>query len=336
MDEKLKKKKFGQYYTKYNPFSNLFFKKWFNQIPEESKKIILEPFAGANNILKLMDETGISNNLIWKCYDLYPSNDSENTFNKFKIEKRDTIKDFPKGYDLVITNPPYLAKNKIKDLDINFDRKYNDLYLHALDLMLENCSYVAAIIPESFVTSNKFIDRLYGIISLEFKMFDDTEVPVCLALFNKEKTKKKRIYRSNKYIGDLSELKKIQLKYTDSKIIKNIRFNDPKGNIGFIAIDNTVTDSIRFLIGDEINKEIKVSSRSITKISGIKFEKKESLENFIKKLNEEVKQYRKETKDVFLTSFKGLRKDNKYRRRMDFLTARKIIQKVYIENMKGL
>ena len=49
--------------------------------------------------------------------------------------------------------------------------------------MLANSDFVAAIIPESFINQNSFRDRLDAVVSLTCRMFDDTEVPVCLALF---------------------------------------------------------------------------------------------------------------------------------------------------------
>jgi len=40
-------------------------------------------------------------------------------------------------------------------------------------------------------------------------------------------------------------------------------------------------------------------------------------------------EFRKETHDIFLTPFKGLRKDLKYRRRLDYALARNIVNQVY-------
>ncbi|WP_416373657.1 hypothetical protein [Mycoplasmopsis felis] len=60
-----------------------------------------------------------------------------------------------------MTNPPYLAKNKAKKINIeNFDNNYSDLYLNALDKMLNNCDFVACIIPESFITSGQYIWKI--------------------------------------------------------------------------------------------------------------------------------------------------------------------------------
>jgi len=45
----------------------------------------------------------------------------------------------------------------------------------------------------------------------------------------------------------------------------------------------------------------------------------------IKKLNKKISTFRESTNDIFLTPFKGIRKDGRYRRRMDFALARDFI-----------
>lgn len=324
------KKLSGQFYTITNPFKNNYFFKWFKNIENYYNIIdleILEPFAGSNNIIKLVEELNLSKPKNWKCFDINIPN--INNIPEYEIILQDTIKDFPKGYKLVITNPPYLAKNKATILDSNnFDYNFDDLYLKCLDLMLKNCDFVAAIIPESFITSNKYQDRLYCVISLEMKMFDDTEVPVCLALFNKEKTDDFFIVKNNINIGYYKELKKYLIEY---KTNINWKFNDNDGIIGLYGVDNTNEESIKFVKGNEIKNKIKNTSRAITKISGLEFKKEKELENFIQKLNKNLKEYRNSTNDIFLTSFKGLRKDGKYRRRLDYKTAKNILNKTFIE-----
>lgn len=330
MEEKIFKKLSGQFYTISNPFKNNYFFKWYKNINNYynlSDIEFLEPFAGANNIIELIEELNLNKPRGWKCYDI---NETElNKTPEFSIIKQDTIKNFPKGYKIVITNPPYLAKNKATILNsTNFDYNYDDLYLKCLDLMLANTEFIAAIIPESFITSGKYHDRLYCVISLEMKMFNDTEVPVCLALFNKEKTDDFFIVKNNLNVGTYSKLKEYLINYKSDICWK---FNDKNGNIGLYAVDNHYEESIRFVKGEEIENEIKDSSRSVTKISGYQFKKEEDLERFIKIANEILKKYRQNTNDIFMTSFKGLRKDFKYRRRLDYKTARNILNKAYIE-----
>ncbi|MCL2038821.1 MAG: hypothetical protein FWG85_00145 [Bacteroidetes bacterium] len=50
--------------------------------------------------------------------------------------------------------------------------------------------------------------------------------------------------------------------------------------------------------------------------------------NLIDMLNDRLARFREDTNDIFLTPFKGLRKDNKYRRRLDYALARKLISEV--------
>ena len=49
------------------------------------------------------------------------------------------------------------------------------------------------------------------------------------------------------------------------------------------------------------------------------------MNDFEKELNKRLKKLRRETEDVFMTSFKGLRSDGKYRRRLDFKLAKDLI-----------
>ena len=54
----------GQYYTQKNIFNLPGFLTWWNTIPENKKSIVLEPFAGSNNIIKSLKEIGLIKNYI--------------------------------------------------------------------------------------------------------------------------------------------------------------------------------------------------------------------------------------------------------------------------------
>lgn len=318
----------GVFYTTTNPFKVDIFYKWFKLIPEDAKHCLLEPFAGANNIVSMLYEIGFEYN--WRCFDIAPP--EHNNFSEFLVEQRDTLTDYPEGYNVAITNPPYLAKNSATRRGLSFpNTNHDDLYKYSLEVMLSNTDYVAAIIPESFLTQELFHERLYAVVSLTCKMFDDTECPVCLALFIPEHSNDFKIYRQDRLIGNYQALKdKIQIS-SYNKV--NWKFNDKDGNIGLYAVDNQSEASIKFCLGTEIPQEdVKPTSRSITRISGLS--DSVDLELFIKKCNEFLKEYRESTKDVFLTSFKGLRKDMQYRRRLDFKTAKNILNKV-MESLEG-
>ena len=103
-------------------------------------------------------------------------------------------------------------------------------------------------------------------------------------------------------------------------------FNVQDGELGLIGIDNTREASIKFCKGEELrNYHIKYSSRSITRISieGVSID-----DEVIIQLNEFLNNFRKQTHDIFMTAFKGLRDDGMYRRRLDYALAKNIIGEI--------
>lgn len=335
MTDLLKRGK-GQFFTRGNPFVYPLYQQWFENevVPNIKNNTFLEPFAGSNSIVKLIEEVYPNHGSDWSCYDIDPESNEKNLTN-IPIHIQDVLLDFPKGFDLAITNPPYLAKNSATRRGIHFPHdQYDDLYKYCLHVMLEHTPYVAAIIPESFIVQNLFHSRLYGVISLKNKMFDDTECPVCLALFVPESAKQNPvdflIYSNEDYIGNYQYLKQYIEKPTGDGI--KMRFNDPDGEISVTTIDGTKGDSIVFMPGEAIDgAKIKVSSRSFTKISGFSGFTTEQIFSIIEESNKLLAQRREKTHDVFMTAFKGLRKDGKYRRRLDFAQVRDIINSAIIK-----
>ena len=314
------KREYGQYFTVKNPFSHPLFKEWMALSGYKNDDIILEPFAGANNILKLMDESGYHNQ--WKCYDIEPP--SVNVFPQYNVDYRDTIENFPIGYKVCVTNCPYLGKSSARRRKIKYPWEEDDLYKVCLKRMLDNCEYVAAIIPESFITAGIHRDRLWGVISLTCKMFSDTDCPVCLAMFTPNGSKKTKIYANEIYLGTIEELSSFDL-VEDTKYHKWI-FNDKNGSVGVKTVDNQKENDCKFFDGELIRPEsIKVSSRAFTRISGLP--ETINKEEFLSICNQLLAEYRARTKDVLMTSFKGLRSDGKYRRRLDFKTVRNILNR---------
>ena len=307
----------GRYLTSFNPFNHPLFWEWYALLP--CNTVLLEPFAGACGIPSMLYQMGIHNN--WTCFDIEPMKNAN-----YKVTKRDTLKNFPVGYKAIVTNPPYLAKNSAIKRGLQYPMtKHDDIYKLALDLMLRNSQYVAAILPESFINSGLSQERLYGIVSLNCKMFQKTDCPVCLALFIPEVSGDYCLYVGEKYLGTYSQLNEGALfDYVDGSV--SWKMNEPSGTIGVVCFYGIKGESIRFVVGDTINpSNIKLSSRSVTRIGGLP--STIDLPFFINKCNDVLAQYRKDTCDVFLTSFKGLRKDGKYRRRIDFKTVKCILNK---------
>jgi len=302
----------GCFYTTQNIFSYPHFQEWFNTALKASNDTVLEPFAGSNNLIKMLQNQGYSFKFV--AYDINPSSP--------EVEKKDTIKNFPPGHQLIITNPPYLAKNSAHRKKIDFPTtKYDDLYKLCLEIMLKNCDYVGAIIPASFINADLFLDRLHSYTLLGSQMFTDTENPVCLALFSPQKSNSIYLYENDKYVGELYSLKKqVEKILTSNGSLSTITFNNKQGNLGLRAIDGTRFPTIAFIEAKQVPaKKIKVSSRHLTRIQ---VPKRVSLSL----LNERLNELREITNDFFLTPFRGLRKDGKFRRRLDFQLARKIIE----------
>ena len=250
----------GCFYTTKNVFKYSQFKEWFKVALSASNNLVLEPFAGSNNLIKMLKEEKY--NFEFDSYDINPSSPD--------VKKKDTIRKFPQGYKLAITNPPYLAKNSACRKKIEFPRtKYDDLYKLCLEIMLKNCDYVGAIIPASFINANLFLERLHSYTLLSSQMFADTENPVCLALFSPVKSSSVLLYENDKFVGELHSLRKRvgELLTNNNSQLTPVTFNQKEGNLGLRAIDGKQSPNISFLKANQVPKrKIRVSSRHLTRI----------------------------------------------------------------------
>lgn len=168
--------KLGQFYTKRSSYiiGNL-----LKDIDTNLK--VVEPFCGEGDLLIFNNE--------YEIYDIDP-----------KIEgciKRDTLLN-PVDYKnkLVITNPPFLARNKNKDKFLYDLYEVSDLYKAAIKSIL-NCSGGILIIPLNFFCDedNKIRDLFFSkfdIIRLnifEETVFDDTTYTICSFSFKLKEDK---------------------------------------------------------------------------------------------------------------------------------------------------
>ncbi len=311
----------GRYYTLGNPFSLKPFLQWATNI-RLSTRTILEPFAGDNSLIRGLEEVGLCER--FRSYDISPAST--------EVAKRDSIADFPRGFSVCVTNPPWLARNSATRRGLPYaGGEFDNLYKRCLHLCLGRCDYVAALLPASFLQSGLFLDRLNYYILLHWRPFGDTESPVCLALFNPARHDSGvRIYHDDDYIGQLDELERRQEVYFPASTtpasttrLGEVEFNDPEGRLGFVATDGVSRAGIRFCRGDEVAaKRVLPSSRHITRIGG----DVPGDERSICYLNACVDKMRSSTRDALLTPFMGLRLDGRYRRRMDFGLVKRLLQ----------
>lgn len=310
----MEKRELGAYYTAlFNPFAGEVFQDWVKN-KGIKKKAVLEPFAGNNSIILFLQEVGMASQ--YKSYDLQPNSD--------QIEQRDTINDYPTEFDFCVTNPPWFYKSSAKRRNAKFpETPYDNIYKLCLERALTHNKFIAMLLPASFITSKDttFFRRLDRVVFLNRPLFADTENPVCLALFGDKSNQNPIFYNDDEQIGDYRTLLG-HMPQSQNDVKQSVRFNMPDGELGLIAIDNNKEPSIRFCLGEELDDYvIKSSSRSITRISGDFNPSK----TFLNTVNDKLNSMREMTSDVFLTPFKGLREDGKYRRRMNYGIARELI-----------
>lgn len=304
------RRRFGQYYTtNYNPFLLRPFRDWADAARLGEGKL-LEPFAGGNHLVYMLRAAGWSG----RCasYDLRPGHPS--------VKHRDSIADFPPGHRNCISNPPWLGRSSAARRRIPYpDTPYDDLYKHCLSLALDRCENVAFLVPASFLHSRLFRDRLSSVAFLHHLAFDGTENPACLAMFRGEGARRASVWHDDERIGDLASLER-HIPAGRRSVAARLRFNDPRGELGLVGIDDTHAPTIRFCRGADLPHAIRHSSRSVTRIGGIR-----AGNDVVGRLNRGLEKFRAATRDVLLTPFKGLRDDGKYRRRLDYGLARRLI-----------
>jgi len=156
---------------------------------------IIEPFAGAGDMLKFIKNPEL---YTIEKYDIDPKHPD--------IEKRDTLLD-PPVYDgkFVLTNPPYLARNKGKDKSLYDKYDVNDLYKCFIKNLVNDSAKGAEggiiIIPLNFWCSirkadielrKQFLEK-YNVVLVnifEEQVFEDTKYAVCSIQFAKKLAKK--------------------------------------------------------------------------------------------------------------------------------------------------
>jgi hypothetical protein len=273
------KQKFGQFYTTNYDYilQNLY-------IPENIKKII-EPFAGNGDLLNFIKDKEYYE---IECYDIEPKKDY--------IIQKNTILDPPNfNNSFILTNPPYLARNKSNDKELFDKYKTNDLYKCFIEILILNeCLGGILIVPLNFICSirkndidlrKKFISK-YNIITLnifEEQVFEDTTYTICSFQFEKKEQEKEikvyiypsninfniKLNKNNNYTigGDIYNLEQNE-KYKIDRATKLYDNKDNFTNILVKCIDDNINNKIGLKIVDDkirdkyIDNTPKLSARS--------------------------------------------------------------------------
>jgi site-specific DNA-adenine methylase len=133
------KKRYGQYFTTNYKYILQ------NFVIPDNIKIIIEPFAGNCDLIDFIDD---KDKYEIYYYDIEPKKDF--------IIKQDTILEPPLNIDksFILTNPPYLARNKSTDKILYDKYKTNDLYKCFIQILInKECLGSILILPLNFICS---------------------------------------------------------------------------------------------------------------------------------------------------------------------------------------
>ena len=301
----MSKRELGQFFTKRNPFNPEPFESWLKGI--NLGQFILEPFAGDCDIPVHLSQFD------FHCFDIEPR--------CINVSARDSLKNFPTGYDTCITNPPYLGKSSAKRMGVEYDSKYPDLYLESIKRILDNCKYAALIIPGAFLSNRWFKSYLTHADLISESLFDDTTIPVMVAYFNKEtRSRRVKIYKDGIFIKEITNRPEDREPKRKNDI--DVIFNCEDGNIGLHCIDGTSGSRIRFVPIEELSeRKVVVSDRAISKLK-LDIDVNQDI---INRLNILIEEHRTKFLDTTLTTFRGIQKNGDHRKRISFDLARKLI-----------
>lgn len=260
------KQELGQFYTTQQKYILQGFK-----IPDNITTIV-EPFCGNGDLIHFIKNHKKDFNI--ESYDIDPKKDF--------ITRRDTLTnppDYKNKY--IITNPPYLARNKSSDKTLFDLHNVNDLYkCFIITIIKSKCLGGIMIIPLNFWSSIRKSDielreqflKIYKIDRLnifEEQVFDDTTYTVCSFQFslktnNNEEdiianifpSKRKitfKLNNKNNYIigGEIYNLKSDDKFIVSRLTSKNI--NSKNTNLVIKCIDDNINSKINLSYVDDNN-----------------------------------------------------------------------------------
>jgi hypothetical protein len=343
----MSKKELGQFFTTNYEYilQNL-------NIPDKIN-IIIEPFCGNCDLLKW---NKINKDIKIELYDIDPKN-------KDTI-KQDTINNPPSYKNkFILTNPPYLARNKSTNKVLYDKYNVNDLYKCFIKELLTNvCLGGILIIPLNFLSSIRKSDislrkcflNIYKIKTLnifEQQVFNDTSYTICsfqfeLHIDNIDNSFLVNIYPNNKVMnvvlnnnnnytigGDIYNLN-IQttnftvFRLTNSEKLKTYITNKTYSNIIVKCIDDSEQNQINLSFSNipYIDSTPNLSARTYATLviePQLTIEQEKLL---IKNFNDFLNKYRSTYNSLFLTNYRESKNNNFARKRISFDLVYNIVQ----------
>lgn len=314
-----KKQELGQFYT-----TNYEYILQTLSIPDHVSHII-EPFVGQGDLLKI---ASTMKKYEFECYDIDP---------KFPDAiQQDTLLYPPSFKDkFVLTNPPYLARNKSPNKTIFDKYRVNDLYKCFLKELTRNvCQGGIVIVPVNFWCSRRETDvqlrkeflKIYTIEHVnifEETVFEDTSYSVCsfqfslrsvivhdhsvsFTIFPENKNLKAILDENNSYMigGEIFNLSRTNT----FKITRFTRLNQDKTptNILVKCIDDDKPIHLAIVSNEKIYRDDtqNLSARSYATLVIEPFLSLQQQEQLTKEFNELLNQYREKYNSLFLSSFR--------------------------------
>jgi hypothetical protein len=325
------KQTYGQYNTRNATWLTTSVKSFLAEV--DFNKIV-DPFAGQGDLLQCFHELDVPKQgydidpLLCKLRD-WQLNDSLASITRDECA-------------LCVTNPPYLANNTAKRFHRSgayhwFDDnpELYDLYLIGLSRCLSAFNNVIAIVPETFLQTGLFRDRLVLVDILEKNPFDDTDFPTLIGCWSKNLNRGNnfQVFKNEANLGTWRSLRGCIPSHSELGL--KVKFNRKDGQIGLIGIDGTkANDQIAFCDVETIGEdEIKVSSRLRTRI-WISYSS--HIPAIIEECNDILAKLRQQTSDVVLSPFKANNICGLRRRRLDYDIAKHIIHQAVANTLQSM
>ena len=303
-------------------------------IPEGVK--LIEPFVGDGDLLPLFP------NHIWEKFDIE---------NKIDSIQQDTLINPPEySGKWVITNPPYLAKNKAKDKTIFIKYNVDDLYKATL-LSILDCEGGILIIPTNFLTDErtgiirtKFLNQ-FEILEMNIftePVFTTTTYSVCSFAFKRKKNNTSSLQNFQININPTGKQVQISIypeydyrlagEFYNSLSTTNNIFGRLVGstskdyitNIKLYAID-TRTERIRVEF-EPNHYQGKDSDRTYATFTCKKELSQEQEKVLIEEFNRQLENFRTQYFDLSMTNYRDYN-----RKRIGFTFAYQLLSKIYHE-----
>jgi len=148
-------------------------------------KSVTDPFAGNGDLLDWAEKHGA---LSTRGYDIDPI-----YVDNRRVSLNDSLRN-PKSYDFVLTNPPYLYQNKLKDNSILLKSRHTDLYQLALEKIMDSNEGIV-ITPVNFLSAenSKYIRHTFlckfNIVRINYfsqQVFKDTSYNIIAFYYEKK------------------------------------------------------------------------------------------------------------------------------------------------------